>query len=79
MMKCFRFKPVKQYLRTDELGNYVSYGIHAFTLSPSGCTESGLVFDISCNPGLVSHLADLCTRLQLDPCQLDDVVQDFLP
>lgn len=75
----FRFRPVKQFLSSPELGDYCSYGIHAFVSTPSGYSDAGLVSDISCDLQFVSLLADRCTRLQLDPMQLMDVVLDSLP
>lgn len=75
----FRFRPVKQFLSSPELGDYCSYGIHAFVSTPAGYSGAGLVSDISCDLQFVSLLADRCTRLQLDPMQLMDVVLDSLP
>ena len=75
----FRFRPVKQFLSSLELGDYCSYGIHAFVSTPAGYSDAGLVSDISCDLQFVSLLADRCTRLQLDPMQLMDVVLDSLP
>lgn len=75
----FRFRPVKQFLSSSELGDYCSYGIHAFATTPAGCSEAGFISDVSCDFQFVSLLADRCTRLQLDPMQLIDVVLDSLP
>ena len=75
----FRFRPVKQYLCSPELGNYCSYGIHAFVRTSSGCTEASLLSDVSCDFAFVSALAEKCTRLQLDPMHLMDVILDALP
>lgn len=74
----FRFRPVKQFLFSDELGEYVSYGIHVFLLTPAGCAEAGFFSDISCDPGFVELLARRCTREQLDPLHLPDIVADAL-
>lgn len=74
----FRFRPVKQFLSSPELGDYCSYGIHAFTTTPTGHVDAGLVSDVSCDLDFVSLLADSCTRLQLDPVHLLDVVLDAL-
>ena len=70
----FRFRPVKQFLSSPELGDYCSYGIQAFVSTPAGYSDAGLVSDISCDLQFVS-----LTRLQLDPMQLMDVVLDSLP
>lgn len=75
----FLFRPVKQSLSSPELGDYRAYGIRAFTATPTGYTDAGLVSDVSCDLNFVSLLADKCTRLQLHPMQLLDVVLDALP
>lgn len=75
----FQFRPVKQFLSSPELGDYCSYGIHAFAMTASGCTEAGFICDVSCDLGFVSLLADKCTKLQLDPLHLLDTVLDALP
>lgn len=75
----FQFRPVKQFLSSPELGDYCSYGIHAFATTPSGCADAGLVSDVSCDLDFVSLLAGKCTSLQLDPVHLLDVVLDALP
>lgn len=75
----FRYRPVKQFLSSLELGEYCSYGIHAFVTTPSGCSDAGLIFDISCDFDFVALLADKCTQLQLDPVHLLDIVFDVLP
>lgn len=74
----FLFRPIKQFLSSPELGDYCAYGIHAFTTTPSGYADAGLVSDVSCDLDFVSFLADRCTRLQLDPVHLLDVVLDSL-
>ena len=75
----FQFRPVRQYLYTSGLGNYCSYGIHAVMTTHSGCADMGFVSDVSCDLKFVSLLADRCTRLQLDPIHLLEVVLDALP
>lgn len=75
----FRYRPVKQFLSSSDLGDYCSYGIHAFTATPTGFDNAGLIFDISCDQDFVSLLADTYTRLQLDPIHLLDAILDALP
>ena len=77
-MTRYLYRPVKQYLRRPDLGDYVSYGIHAFSFTPSGCTEAALLFDVSPDFDLVSDLARRCTRLGLAPIHLPDVAIDAI-
>ncbi|BDF68025.1 DUF6514 family protein [Pseudoflavonifractor phocaeensis] len=77
-MTRFRYRPVKQFLSSPELGPYVSYGIHAFLYTDSGCREFALLFDISCDGALVTDLAEEFTRHQLHPVHLMDAVMDAI-
>lgn len=78
-MTRYRYRPVKQLLSDPDLGGYTTYGIHVFIHTPSGRVQSTLLHDISCDPNFVDTLAEACTRLQLDPCHLLNVVLDALP
>ena len=75
----FLFQPVKEFLFSPELGDYCSYGLRAFVLTAVSCSEVCFVSDVSCDPIFVSLLAEKCTRLQLDPMHLLDVILDALP
>lgn len=74
-----QFRPIEQFLFSPELGEYRSFGIQAFSVSPTGAEEVSLISDVSCDPAFVSRLAEKCTQLQLDPVHLLDVVLDALP
>ena len=70
----YRYVPVQETLRSDELGTYVTYSLSVRTVEE----EISFVRDVSTNFEDVQHLADLCTERQLDPMHLDDVINDFL-
>lgn len=77
-MTIYRFLPVKERLAAPELGEYVSYGIRALALESGRQNEAAYISDVSCDERFVAGLADRCTRLQLDPGHLLDVVLDAL-
>lgn len=57
----------------------MSYGIMASTEEHGVCTYTACIPDISCNKDFVEGLAQRCTRGQLSPIHLLDVVLDALP
>ena len=58
-----------------DLGRYVTYGI---AVCDGGGTVCQRIADIYTCKSSVDELAAACTRDQLSPCQLQDVVEDFL-
>lgn len=74
----FLYLPVKQQLYQEDLGNYISYGIAAWKLPT--LTRSPCIFipDVTPDHRAAVHLCRRCTVGQLDPRQLEDVVEDFI-
>lgn len=70
----YRYVPIQQTLKSDELGTYVTHGISVRTVEE----EVTFISDLSTDFEAVQRLADLCTEQELDPTQLDDVIEDFL-
>ena len=72
------YRVVRQKLFTPELGLYTTYGILAVQ-DCRGCRQAvRFIPDVSVERTLVDTLARRCTAAQLDPCQLDDVVEDAI-
>lgn len=71
------YLPVRQHLFHPDIGNYTSYGIVAIPILNCG-QSSCFVSDVSVSFAKVAALALRCTVGQLDPTQLEDVVEDFL-
>lgn len=61
----------------EEVGVPV-YGITAYSTNSGQPAPLCCVRDISSDKETVSHLAERCLKLQLDPIHLLDVVEDFL-
>lgn len=74
----FLYLPVKQQLYQEDLGNYTSYGIAAWELPAMHHTPCIFVPDVTPNRRDVIRLSLQCTVGQLDPKQLEDVVEDFI-
>ncbi len=71
----FRYLPIKESYYSDELGNYISFGIVVLNVSGSIITT---VPDVSLDEKFVAELCCECTVNQLDPIHLLDVIEDRL-
>lgn len=69
----YHYVPVQETL-TNELGTYVTYGISVRTVEE----EIAFISDISTEWEEMQAFAEQCTRQQLDPLHLPDVIEDFL-
>ena len=74
----YRYIVVKEMLHTPELGRYESFGIQVLCRTPNGWAPGVAVSDVSLDATVVETLTQLCTREQLDPVQLSEVVLDWL-
>ena len=72
--KIYSYFPIAQTLFSEELGEYVSYGIFATRDEQT----IALVSDVSTELEAVKELAARCTEHQLSPEHLSDVIEDFL-
>lgn len=72
------YLPVRQNLYHVDLGNYVSYGLKAVSLSIFSIRSITFVSDVTPDKKQIFHLAWLCSIGQLDPNQLLDVIEDFI-
>lgn len=75
----FLYLPVKQQLYQEDLGNYTSYGIAAWELPAIHRMPCVFIPDVTPDRRAAIHLSRQCTVGQLDPKQLEDVVEDYLP
>ena len=74
----FLYLPVKENLDSPELGCYCSFGLEAFRVTEGQMKRVAFVSDISTIEAMVSTLACRCTRLQLYPLHLRDIIEDAL-
>lgn len=75
----FLYLPIKQQLYQEDLGNYTSYGIAAWKFPAMQRAPCVFIPDVTQDRKAAKHLSVQCTVGQLDPKQLEDVVEDFLP
>jgi len=71
------YLPVKQHLFHPDIGTYTTYGIAAVPILNSK-QKACFVNDVAISFTKVAALALRCTAGQLDPAQLEDVVEDSL-
>lgn len=57
---------------------YTTYGIALADIGEDGANLIESVNDLSCDRDKVERLAELCTKLELSPEHLGDVIDDFL-
>ena len=69
------YEPVRQESKNEELGTYVTYGIR---VSSNG-TQIAFASNVSTNESEVRELTTLCTKEQLEPIHLNDVIEDLTP
>lgn len=70
----YQYVPVQETLTSDEIGTYVTYSISVRTVSE----EIAFVRDVSPDFEDARDFAEKCTREQLLPEHLDDLIEDFL-
>ncbi|MCI8441706.1 MAG: hypothetical protein HFG27_04125 [Provencibacterium sp.] len=74
----FLYLPIEEELHSPELGCYRSFGIAAFWVSEGRMERMGFISDISTLETVVFLLACRCTKNQLYPIHLKDVVEDAI-
>ena len=72
------YRVVRQQLSIPESGCYTTFGIAALQLLAGHWQKVRFIADVSIDRHLVETLAAACTTCQLDPRQLDDVVEDAI-
>lgn len=78
-MNRLRFFTIEETYCTTESCSYTAYAIYAEELTSQGWIHALSIPDVSCDKEFALHLAEQCTRFQLSPIQLLDVVLDMLP
>lgn len=68
----------KEMLFSTYIGNYISYGIEVIYLTNQERKEVLRFSDVSPNEIKVKKVAELCTKEQIEPNQLCDVIEDYI-
>lgn len=74
----YRYRAVKFPCKLEKHTLHPPYGLLAETLIHGNWEIIAVTADISLNKSLVERLAETCTRLQLDPIHLVDVIMDAI-
>ncbi|SFP78511.1 hypothetical protein SAMN05216343_11475 [Oscillibacter sp. PC13] len=73
-----RYRSIQKRVLLEETGPYTAYGLLAEEYADDSWRAIAVVPDISCDKAFVAQLAEKCTRGQLSPIQMLDVVTDAL-
>jgi hypothetical protein len=71
------YQVIKEEFYRGDIGDYVSFGIRVIYATYGIYCEVLRVSDISPDKHNVSELASLCTKAQLRPIHLLDVIEDY--
>lgn len=74
----YYYRCIEERFQTPETGDYTSFGIAAFRRLAGRWQTLFQISDVSLDEKRVHELAALCTRYQLHPEHLLDVVEDSL-
>ena len=74
----FWFHPIEMRHAIPRLGRCVAYGILVERQDGTKWVPVTIAADVSYDPDVAAQLAEACTRQQLDPERLVDVISDFL-
>ena len=69
---------IEEQLYHEDIGEYTSYGIQGIYATYGVYKEVAFVSDVVCDRKKTAEIAALCTRLQLSPIHLIDVVEDMI-
>lgn len=71
-----QYQPYSAQLFSDELGAYKTYGLRIHY--PETQTWGREIADVSCCLELVTQMAEVLNRMQVEPAHFEAVVYDFL-
>ena len=77
-MPMYRYVPSEEFLFSPFMGHYRSFGIAVFQYTEKGWERKSFFSDVSTDPSFVTALAQRCTRGQLSPDHLLDVLFDSI-
>ena len=74
----YRYVPSEESLFSPLIGHYRSFGIAVYQYTKNGWERKSFFSDVSTDASLVTTLAQRCTRGQLSPDHLLDVLFDSI-
>lgn len=64
----------KMHVENSLLGIYDSYGL----IVEEDNVEIRVIPDLTCDFNSITKLAELCTKEQVEPVHIDDIIENFL-
>ena len=74
----FIYQVFEEALTSKDNRNYISYGIIGFYATYGVHKEVVRASDVCSDKEKLIHLANMCTKYQLYPIHLMDVIEDFI-
>lgn len=74
----YLYQTYEERLKHPDIGSYISFGIIVLTENNKQKKELFRISDVSVNKALVEKLSILCTKEQLDPVHIYDVIEDSI-
>ena len=72
----YLYQTYEEKLSHPDIGSYISFGIIVLIENNKQKDELFRISDVSVNKALVEKLSILCTKEQLDPVHIYDVIED---
>lgn len=72
----YLYQTYEEKLNNPDIGSYISFGIIVLSENNTHKEELFRVSDVSADKSFVENLASLCTKEQLDPIHIYDVIED---
>lgn len=73
----FLYQKFKESLNSPHIGEYITFGIVVFFTLHNQKTELLRISDVSVDEEKVNIISELCTKEQLDPIHIYDVIEDY--
>lgn len=74
----FKYLSVREEVSNEEVGQYTTFGIKGFEKVGFSWEERIYIPDVTLDKTAAEFLAKICTKEQLEPLHLEDVVIDYI-
>lgn len=74
----YKYKMFAEKLNHPDIGNYTAFGIAVYSSVDNNPKKLMNISDISTDKKIVEDLCELCSREQLEPVHVFDVIEDMI-
>lgn len=74
----YEYRSFTHMLNTEDNLSYLAYGIEVYRHNLSGYEKVDCIHAITTKHDKMNRLLELLNRARVSPCQLRDVIEDFL-